>query len=362
MAYLSDLALSIQPYIPGEQPKDMQYIKLNTNENPYPPSSKVAQVLNDMDPAAFRLYPPPECEELRESIGKFYDVDKGCVYVANGSDELLSWCFPAFFTGKEPILINDITYSFYKVYAALFSVKTEVVPLNDDFSIPMEYYIGRNRGIIIANPNAPTGQAISLNEIEEIVRSNPDQVVIIDEAYVDFGCESAVPLTKRYENLLVVQTFSKSRSLAGLRCGFAIGSPLLIDGLSRIKNSLNSYTMDIVTLKLAKAAVEDADYFYETTAKVISTRNRVSEKLREAGFEFADSTANFLFVTHPKITASVLFEKLRAQGILVRYFNLPRIDDYLRITIGRDEQMDVLIQKLKDLLMNGRKYGTNSKS
>lgn len=350
MAILSELASSIQPYVPGEQPKDMQYIKLNTNENPYPPSPKLAQVLKELDPGTFRLYPPPECEELRECIGKFYGVDKKQVYVANGSDELLSWCFPAFFMGKEPILTNDVTYSFYKVYAALFCVKTELIPLNNDFSIPVELFMGRNRGMIIANPNAPTGQAISLKDIEKIVASNPDQVVIIDEAYADFGCESAVSLTNKFDNLLVVQTFSKSRSLAGLRCGFAIGSPLLIDGLSRIKNSLNSYTMDAVTLKLAKVAMEDTDYFHETVNRVVNTRNRVSKELRALGFVFAESAANFLFVTHPKRSAPNLFDQLRAHGILVRYFNLPRIDQHLRITIGTDEQMDVLIHTLKGLL------------
>lgn len=350
MGYLSDLAVSIKPYVPGEQPKDKKYIKLNTNENPYPPSPKLSQVLRETDLDTLRLYPSPECDDLRECIGKYYGVDKKNVYVANGSDELLSWCFPAFFMGKDPILINDVTYSFYKVYAALFSVKTDIIPLNDDFSIPLEAYMGAGRGIIIANPNAPTGQAISVKDIEEILRTNPDQVVIIDEAYVDFGCESAVFLTKKYENLLVVQTLSKSRSLAGLRCGFAIGSPLLIDGLARIKNSLNSYTMDRLSLLLAKAAMEDDDYFHETVNRVVKTRDRVSEKLRELGFVFADSVANFLFVTHPDIPASVLFEKLRAQGILVRYFNLPRINQYLRITVGTDEQMDCLINVLKGML------------
>lgn len=349
-SYLSDLALSLQPYVPGEQPKDKQFIKLNTNENPYPPSPKLTDVLKSIDPALFRLYPPPECDELRETIGACYGVEKKNVYVANGSDELLSWCFPAFFTGKDPILINDITYSFYKVYAALFSVKTEIVPLNDDFSIPVEYYIKKNRGIIIANPNAPTGRKLSLDQLETIIQSNPDQVVVVDEAYVDFGCESAVPLTKKYDNVLVVQTFSKSRSMAGLRCGFAIGPPQLIDGLARIKNSLNSYTMDTINMKLAKTAMEDTEYFEKTINKITATRTRVSDRLRNLGFQFADSYANFLFITHPKIHASELFKKLRDAGILVRHFNLPRIDNYLRITIGTDEQMDVLINQLECLL------------
>ena len=267
MKYLSDLAKSLQPYVPGEQPKEKTYIKLNTNENPYPPSPRVIQALRDTDAAALRLYPPPESDELRECIGKFYGVDKSMVYPANGSDELLAWCFPAFFVGA-PLVINDITYSFYQVYAKLFSVQTQIVPLNEDFSIPVEAYLGMDKNMIIANPNAPTGQILSLIEIERIVRSNPDRVVLIDEAYIDFGGESAIPLTARYENLLIVQTLSKSRCLAGLRCGFAVGSPVLIEGLARIKNSFNSYTMDTIALKLAKAAIEDKEYFLDTVNKV----------------------------------------------------------------------------------------------
>ncbi len=348
--FLSDLAASISPYVPGEQPKGRQFIKLNTNENPYPPSPILADVLRETNIDSFRLYPPPECDDLRDAIAQYYGVTDKNVYVANGSDELLAWCYPAFFVGKKPILINDITYSFYKVYAALFGVKTEIIPLTETFDIPIAEYGRENGGIIIANPNAPTGRILYTDQLEFIIKSNPDQVVLIDEAYIDFGGKSAIDLTRRYKNVLVVQTFSKSRSLAGLRCGFAIGSVELMDGLARIKNSINSYTMDSINLKLAKAAIKDTEYFHKTVNVVMNTRERVSGDLKHLGFNFGESFSNFLFVTHPKIKAADLYQKLYDSGILVRHFNQPRIDNYLRITVGTDEQMDILIKRLKTWL------------
>lgn len=348
--YWNDVVRNLEPYIPGEQPKDIKYIKLNTNENPYPPSPKVLEAINTGNNETLRLYPDPNVEELRETVGKYYGIDKDEVFVGNGSDEVLAFSFMTFFSKDKKIVFPDITYSFYKVYARLLNLKVETIPLDDEFNIPVEKFCGDNGGVVLANPNAPTSKEISVNDIKRILECNKDRVVIIDEAYIDFWGTSVINLIKDYENLLVVQTLSKSRALAGLRVGFAFGSKELIEGLNRLKNSINSYTIDRIALLGAKAAFEDEMYFKELTSKIIKTREETIVALKEIGFEVMDSKTNFVFVTHKNMKAEELFIKLRKRGILVRYFNEPRINDFLRITIGTDDEMKVLIRELKSIL------------
>ncbi|MFC4597855.1 histidinol-phosphate transaminase [Cohnella hongkongensis] len=348
--YWSELTASLEPYVPGEQPKDRRYIKLNTNENPYPPSPKALEAIKEAAGADLRLYPDPTCDALRETIAARYGVTKEQVFVGNGSDEILGFAFPAFFAGKRPILFPDVTYSFYPVYARLYGVRYETVPTDVQFRIDPRSYAIPNGGVIVANPNAPTARYLMLNGIKEILDANREQVVVVDEAYIDFGGESAVSLLPDYPNLLVVQTLSKSRSLAGLRVGMALGHPDLIEGLNRIKNSFNSYTLDRLALAGALASLEDTAYFEETNRKVTETRERTTDALRELGFEVVDSLANFVFVTHPAKEARELFAALKSRGILVRYFNKPRIDNYLRITIGTDDEMEALLNALRDIL------------
>ncbi|MHA6481431.1 histidinol-phosphate transaminase [Paenibacillus sp. strain BS8-2] len=344
--FWSPLAASLVPYVPGEQPKDKTYIKLNTNENPYPPSPSALRAMYDAVNDDLRLYPDPACDELVRAAASYYGLVPEQTFVGNGSDEVLAFAFAAFFDPAKPLLFPDITYSFYKVYAKLYGLTPKLIALDDAFNIPMEQFEGEHGGIIMPNPNAPTAQLIPLSEIRSLLERNPDNVVIIDEAYIDFGGESAVSLVPQYNNLLVVQTLSKSRSLAGLRVGFAFGSEELIDGLNRIKNSFNSYTMDRVALSGAVASLKDETYFRETTAKVVETRDRVMKQVLELGFRSTDSKANFLFIEHRSIPASELFAELREQGVLVRYFNSPRIDNYLRVSIGTDEEMDAFIKAL----------------
>lgn len=348
--YWSDVVRNIEPYVPGEQPRDRKYIKLNTNENPYPPSPNVLKAVKDSGNENLRLYPDPLCEELRETIGQYFSLNKDQIFVGNGSDELLAFSFMAFFKKEKPILFPDITYSFYPVYAALFSIDYKLIPLDKEFSIPVGMFYKDNGGIIFPNPNAPTGKYMPVQSIKSILEHNSDSVVIIDEAYVDFGGESAIGLIERYSNLLVVQTFSKSRSLAGLRIGFAAGHKDLIEGLERIKNSINSYTLDRVALNAAKAAIKDEEYFQETRRRIVNTRERVTVELRRMGFNVIDSRANFLFISHPVLKASMLFQRLREQGILVRYFNKPRIDNFLRVSIGTDREMDCFLESLADII------------
>ncbi|MGI6730401.1 MAG: histidinol-phosphate transaminase [Anaerovoracaceae bacterium] len=371
--YFTALAQGLEPYVPGEQPKDKKYIKLNTNENPYPASEKVKnEIRSAMDD--LRLYPDPEAMDLRRTIAAYYNekilniktgkalnivdgerpktLTEKNVFVGNGSDEVLAFAFPAFFTGKK-IAYPDITYSFYPVYANLFQAEITEIPLKEDFSIEITDYLALDKnysGILIPNPNAPTGRCLPLSEIEKMLRANPDKVILMDEAYIDFGGETAVSLVGRYENLLVVQTFSKSRSLAGLRVGFAIGSEALIEGLNRIKNSFNSYTIDRLAMAGAKAAIEDDTYFEENKNKIIRTRERVAENLKEMKFSVIPSRANFLFITHKEIKAEEIFLKLREKGVLVRYFNKPLINNYLRVSIGTDEEMDVFLNVLSQIL------------
>lgn len=352
--YWSDLAASLVPYVPGEQPKDRQYVKLNTNENPYPPSPSVMRAIREAADGDLRLYPDPTCSDLAARAAAHYGVEPNGIFVGNGSDEILAFAFAAFFSPKnEPILFPDITYSFYKVYAGLYNVPYRTVPLDDDFGVQLDRFMEPNGGIVLPNPNAPTARYIEADSFRRLLERNPDAVVIIDEAYIDFGGRSAVGMTADYPNLLVVQTLSKSRSLAGLRVGFAIGHPDLIEGLNRVKNSFNSYTIDRLALAGAAAALEDRDYFEETTRKVVATRERTAARLQQLGFRVIDSAANFVFVSHPDRSAASLFQDLKHRGVLVRYFKQPRIDNFLRVSIGTDEEMDRFLREVEELLAKG---------
>ncbi|RCX08917.1 histidinol-phosphate aminotransferase [Anaerobacterium chartisolvens] len=352
--YWSSIVKNIEPYVPGEQPKDRKYIKLNTNENPYPPSPRVLEAIRRAAGEDLRLYPDPDCSELRETAAEYYGLNKNQIFVGNGSDEVLAFSFMAFFDPERPILFPDITYSFYPVYAKLFNIGYEIVPLDDQLNIPEEKLYKSRGGVIISNPKAPTGQLLPISSISKIVENNMDSVVIIDEAYIDFGGESAAGLIDSYPNLLVVQTLSKSRSLAGMRIGFALGDSSLIEALGRIKNSFNSYTIDRIALAAANESFRDEEYFRSVSAKIICTRERTASELKDMGFTVLDSKANFLFISHPDVAARDLFELLRDKGILVRYFNKPRIDSFLRITIGNDSDMDYVLETIKNLLQSCR--------
>ena len=340
----------VTPYTPGEQPRRQDIIKLNTNENPYPPAPGVGRILERFDPEELRLYPDPAAFTLKEALAETYRVKTEQIFVGVGSDDVLAMAFLAFFNSEKPILFPDITYSFYPVWAEEFRIPYEVCPLDERFRIVKEDYYGENGGVVFPNPNAPTGLFMGLEDVEDIIRHNQDAVVIVDEAYVDFGAESAMPLTEKYENLLVVQTFSKSRSMAGMRIGFAVGSPKLIRYLEDVKYSFNSYTMSRLALRCGAEAVRDRAYFEETTARIRETRERAKKILGEMGFVCTDSMANFLFAAHPEHRAADLFQALKEAGIYVRYFAKPRIDDYLRITVGTDQQMEVLYGFLRNYL------------
>ena len=339
----------VEPYVPGEQPKH-KVIKLNTNENPYPPSPNVQKVIDGFDAEQLRLYPDPEVSELIAAIAKTKGLEKEQVFVGVGSDDVLAMSFLTFFGSDQPILFPDITYSFYDVWAELFRIPYEQIPLQEDFRICVDDYKRKNGGIVIPNPNAPTGIAESLDAIEEIIAANPDSVVIIDEAYVDFGTKSAQELLTTYENLLVVQTFSKSRSLAGSRIGYAMGSKKLIAYLNDCKYSFNSYTMDRLTIQVGKASMEDESYFTEQVRRIIETREWSKEQLKKLGFDFPDSKANFIFAHHKERAAEDIFAALKQRNIYVRYFKKPRIDNYLRITIGTREEMEQLMTALQEIL------------
>lgn len=338
----------VVPYTPGEQPNQPDMIKLNTNENPYPPAPGVAEVLKNTETDALRLYPDPAAKDLVHAIAAEYGLLDEQVFVGVGSDDVLAMSFLTFFNSEKPILFPDITYSFYDVWADLFQIPYERPELDEHFHIKKEDYFRENGGIIFPNPNAPTGVLMPLGQVEEIIRANQDVVVIVDEAYIDFGGVSALPLIEKYENLLVVQTFSKSRSMAGMRIGYAFGSEKLIAYLNDVKYSFNSYTMDQLTLALGKASVEDREYFKQTTDKIIRTREWTKEELKKLGFLFEDSKSNFVFVTHPNVSAKQLFENLKKENVYVRYFAKPeRISNYLRITIGTDKEMQKLLSLLK---------------
>lgn len=345
-----DNVRKVVPYTPGEQPKIKNIIKLNTNENPYPPAPGVVEALKSMDVSDYRKYPDPSCTKLVDAIASFYSVDPEKVFVGVGSDDVLAMAFLTFFNSDKNILFPDITYSFYDVWADLYRIPYTQVPLKEDFTIdPKDYYV-ENGGVVIANPNAPTGVALPLSAIEEIVRKNSDVIVIVDEAYVDFGGESALPLIDKYDNLLVVQTFSKSRSMAGMRIGYAFGCKKLIKYLYDVKFSFNSYTMNMPSIELGAAAIADKDYFDKTRSMVIATRERAKKELKDLGFEFGDSMTNFIFAKHPDKHGKDIFDYLRQNGIIVRRFDLPRISEYLRISIGTDEEMDELIRVLREFL------------
>ncbi len=348
--YWSDIVSKLEPYVPGEQPKDKKYIKLNTNENPYPPSPKVLEAIKNACNSDIRLYPDPECDILRKTIAEYFNLEKEQVFVGNGSDELLAFSFMAFFNPGKPIFFPDITYSFYPVYSQIFNIDYKLVELDEEFSVPVDKFLEKNGGIILPNPNAPTGKFLPIESIKIILSGNPDSVVIIDEAYIDFGGESASRLINEFPNLLVIQTLSKSRSLAGLRLGFALGNKKLTEGLDRVKNSFNSYTIDRLALAGAEAAFKDEAYFQETRKRIIATRDKVSLYLKSIGFKVIDSKANFIFISPPSVKASTLFQKLRENGVLVRYFNKARIEDYLRVSIGSEEDMDVFIDVVKRLM------------
>lgn len=335
------------PYVPGEQPNQPGMIKLNTNENPYPPAPGVAKALQELSADQLRLYPDPTASVLVNALAERYGLAPEQVFVGVGSDDVLSMSFLTFFNSGKPVLFPDITYSFYDVWAELYRIPYQRQPLDEEFRIRKEDYYKENGGIVIANPNAPTGVEEELGTLCQILAKNRDVVVIVDEAYIDFGGASAVSLIPEYENLLVVQTFSKSRSLAGMRIGCAFGQPGLIRYLNDVKYSFNSYTMDMTALCLGVESLKDETYFKETVDKIVHTRERVKTELRKMGFVFADSKSNFIFATHPKLCAKKLFEELKKERIYVRYFDRPRIDNYLRISIGTDREMDVLLEFLR---------------
>lgn len=340
----------VVPYVPGDQPAGERLVKLNTNENPYPPAPGVQRVMKEMDYDRFRKYPDPAAHALVHCLAEYYGVGDDQVFVGVGSDDVIAMAFLTFFNSEKPVLFPDISYSFYKVWADLFRVPYETPALDDKFQIRPEDYYKENGGVIFPNPNAPTGLLLSLESVEEIVCHNQDVVVIVDEAYIDFGGVSALELTEKYENLLIVQTFSKSRSMAGMRIGFAIGHPDLIRALNDVKYSYNSYTMNMPSLTMGVEAVKDKAYFEETVQKIIATRERAKVRLRELGFTFPDSMTNFIFASHERVPAKELFEALKKEQIYVRYFNQPGIDNYLRITIGTDEEMEILYAFLEKYL------------
>lgn len=338
------------PYVPGEQPKENDIIKLNTNENPYPPSPKAVEALKSFDCSRMRLYPDPNSDILVNSLAKRYKVKPSQVFVGVGSDDVISMAFLTFFNSDKPILFPDITYSFYDVWADVYKIPYKTMPLDDNFRINKTDYFQENGGIIFPNPNAPTGVYESNEMIEEIVKANKKSIVIIDEAYIDFGGESCIGLTEKYDNLLVVQTFSKSRSMAGMRIGYAIGNEKLIKYMNDVKFSINSYTMNHVTQVCGAAAVEDEEYFIETIKKITDVRENTKKELKKLGFTFTDSKSNFLFAAHDKVKAETIFNELKSRKIYVRYWNKPRINNYLRISIGTAEEMEKLISALKEIV------------
>jgi histidinol-phosphate aminotransferase len=351
-SYWSDFVKDLEPYSPGEQPQISNITKLNTNENPYGPSPEVFKAISEAADDRLRLYPPPEAEQLKSKIAEYFNLEASQVFVGNGSDEVLAHVFNGLLNhpNKGPLLFPDISYSFYPVFCQLYGISYEKIPLADDFSIDTNQYQRANSGIIFPNPNAPTGLLLGLDAIESLLQKNTDTVVVVDEAYIDFGGQTAAALIDQYDNLLVVQTMSKSRSLAGMRVGYAMGSEHLIEGLNRIKNSFNSYPLGHIQIAAAIAAFNDSQYFENTTQKVISERQNVVEQLENLGFEVLPSKANFVLAHHPENAADTLANSLRDKGIIVRYFAKPRIDQYLRITIGTERQNKLLINSLEQIL------------
>jgi histidinol-phosphate aminotransferase len=347
--FWSPFVNDLVPYVPGEQPKLTKLVKLNTNENPYGPSPKAIDAMRAAISDELRLYPDPNSDLLKQAVARYYGVDAGRVFLGNGSDEVLAHAYNAFFRQDQPLLFPDISYSFYPVYCGLYGVDYQAVPLDEQFQIRVEDYARPNGGIIFPNPNAPTGCLLALDAVEQILKNSPDSVVIVDEAYIDFGGETAISLVDRYPNLLVTQTLSKSRSLAGLRVGLAVGHPDLIEALERVKNSFNSYPLDRMAIVGAAAAFDDRDYFESTCQRVIASREALVEQLEGKGFEVLPSAANFIFARHPQHDAAGLAAKVREQGVIVRHFKQARIAQFLRITIGTPEQNQALVDALGDL-------------
>lgn len=345
--FLSKRFSEIEAYVPGEQPQDKKYIKLNTNESPFPPSEKSKVRLDDAQLSAVKLYPDPECAALRDKLAEFYGLTRERVIVSNGSDEVLSFVFMAFFDKDKPVVFPDISYGFYKVFAELYGVPYTEIPLEEDFSIDCQKYFGIGKNIVIANPNAPTGIEISQADIERMLKTNPNNIVVIDEAYVDFGGTSALPLLEKYDNLIVVQTFSKSRSGAGLRLGYAMSSPEIIADLNKMRYSTNPYNINRLTLAFGEAIVDDNGYYEENCRRIRSIRENTTQRLKKLGFCTTDSKANFIFARHPKLSGEKLYLALKDMGILVRHFNKPKIQDWLRITVGTEEEMDALCAALE---------------
>lgn len=341
---------TIAPYVPGEQPDLPDMIKLNTNENPYPPSPKVAQALKDFETETLRLYPDPDSRVLADALARRYGVEGGQVFLGVGSDDVLAIAFMTFFNSGKPILFPDITYSFYDVWANLFRIPFERPELDNEFRIVKEDYYKENGGVIIANPNAPTGVRQELDFLRDIISHNRDVVVVIDEAYADFADISAVDLIREYDNVVVTQTFSKSRSMAGMRIGYAMGSPALIQAMNDVRYSYNSYPLTRLSVTLGVAAVEDEEYFRETTEKIVRTREWTKKELRRLGFTFQDSMTNFVFASHDSVPAQKIFEALREKHIFVRHFRIPRIENYLRISIGTQEEMEKFIREVEEIV------------
>lgn len=348
--YWSDTARRLQPYVPGEQPRHERLVKLNTNENPYGPSPRVLEAIAQVSADQLRRYPDPESVELREAFARRAGLQPPQVFVGNGSDEVLAHCFPGLLQHSRPLLFPDISYSFYPVWCDLFGIEYGRVPLAADFTVDVSAYDRDNGGIILPNPNAPTGILLPLAGIRSLLQLNRRSVVVVDEAYIDFGGESAVSLIGEFDNLLVIQTLSKSRSLAGLRVGVAYGDAGLVEALERIKNSFNSYPLDVLAQRAALAALEDEAYFRDCCARVCASRERLVAGLRERNFDVLPSAANFVFARHGDRPAAGLFRALREQGVIVRYFDRPRIDNFLRITVGTDQQCEALLAALDDLL------------
>lgn len=345
--FLNKCYATLEAYVPGEQPRDMQYIKLNTNESPYPPAPGVRTALDTTIIDNLRLYSDPTCRNLKEKLAKLYGVNVKNIYLTNGSDDALNFAFMAF--GEKGAAFADITYGFYSVFVDLHGIQSTVIPLKDDFSLDYKDYCGLNRLIVIANPNAPTGLDIPLWQIEEILKTNPNSVVVIDEAYVDFGGESAYPLISKYENLLVIRTYSKSRCMAGARLGYAFGSETLIADLEKLRYSTNPYNVNALTLKLGETTVDENDYYMEKCAEICATREYTSTELTKLGYSVLSSKTNFVFAKSPKVGGAALYTALRKKGILVRHFPSPRTADYIRITIGTKQQMQTFISVIKQI-------------
>ncbi len=351
--FLSERYASLAPYVPGEQPQDKKYIKLNTNESPYPPSPEVIAAVGDKEMADLRLYSDPECKVLREKLAVRYGLKPENVYLSNGSDDILSFAFMAYCSDGQKAAFPAITYGFYKVFAGLYGTDAEIIPLKEDFSIDYRDYCGIERTVIIANPNAPTGLSLSLEEIELIVSTNPNNVVVIDEAYVDFGAETCLPLLEKYDNLLIVRTYSKSRAMAGARLGFALASEDIIDDLNRIKFSTNPYNVNRLTLIAGAAAIDSDDYFMDNCQRIIATREKTREALTSLGFTVIPSKANFLFAKHERLDGETVYRCLKEEGILIRHFSDPRISDYNRITVGSEDEMEALVNTLTSIVKEG---------